>query len=610
MIGSRRLEDLANEAWCWEFARWKTLADEASVIWDKNDVDKSIEMMVPILASTLAVFVRIAARQMPVHLAWEVADAMKIEILRRLGWIIGSGQPWGENNCLSDTMLQLLIHAGVLAKDIQLVERQYACAHARLVLCNNVSLTPKAENGVPDYTAFFEHARHADPILRILYAHFANRLGHIALPGAGLVMSIECRLDTPLAPADILHIGVGLTETKGPAIDVKTFNWTGTGASGWHYDPLFLAPVLDPFVSNVEVDQHDGRVIGSEKMDTFQTNVLDGTGPALDMEEEGPRRKGISESWGTYFRMWQKHHLGELYKKTSAEAKWRSMEEAERHIFRRSVEKHFGFSDGKAQSIVESKLSSPANEVSGSTIEPDLKRLCVAEKMSTPHKSEVVVQPLPVDVIAMGGLPPSPAANALARLTESGDVRCLTDFRTNYHDMKPALRGAWAKRVASAQREHSCRWYMYVDVCRLIRLGVLRNASDAENTLRAFAVNRKKVQSVLEHLEGAENLSPPVRFTMVGHKDREMSEARKRDLVRHVELCARSNRPLTGDEIRKCIWKVSLSNKGILRGDGDDVDWDKYQFYEKDMLQVSLHAERLCILLAPELIRKGCINIC
>ena len=88
-----------------------------------------------------------------------------------------------------------------------------------------------------------------------------------------------------------------------------------------------------------------------------------------------------------------------------------------------------------------------------------------------------------------------------------------------------------------------------------------------------------------------------------------MSEAQQRDLVRHV-VCARSNRPLTGDEIRKCIWKVSLSNKGILRGDGDDVDWDKYQFYEKDMLQVSLHAERSCILLAPELIRKGCINIC
>ena len=166
-------------------------------------------------------------------------------------------------------------------------------------------------------------------------------------------------------------------------------------------------------------------------------------------------------------------------------------------------------------------------------------------------------------------------AGVLETLPAKGSIESLEEFHAKYKNLKQKQRAKKSTRVAEAQRSNSERWQMYVDIAKLVQAGVFASSLDAEKKLVAYAVNRKKIGVVLRLLERGEDTKAPVPECMMqGTKSKTLTERQMRDLVRHIDLCARSNRPLTGPEIQQCIWKFYLLNRNIIQ-DTTDIDWGR-----------------------------------
>ena len=76
-------------------------------------------------------------------------DDERVFELRSDGWSFGKGEVWGQNDCLADSLLQLLVAHGVLDESISRDERREACRLNRCLLETSVDerLRPRSVYG-------------------------------------------------------------------------------------------------------------------------------------------------------------------------------------------------------------------------------------------------------------------------------------------------------------------------------------------------------------------------------------------------------------------------------------------------------------------------------
>lgn len=60
----------------------------------------------------------------------------------------------------------------------------------------------------------------------------------------GIALVVRSRFDSEVLPADRVNICVGGGAGIGGAAEFQLYNLTREGHAGYHYDPLFLGPVV------------------------------------------------------------------------------------------------------------------------------------------------------------------------------------------------------------------------------------------------------------------------------------------------------------------------------------------------------------------------------
>ncbi len=98
------------------------------------------------------------------------SDEERMVELRKEGWARDRGQTWGRNDCMADTLLQLLAFHGVFDA-ISLPERDEACALSRGHITAS-DVPPRTSSRGAEPTAFLEHDRHAAMTVAFLCEHF------------------------------------------------------------------------------------------------------------------------------------------------------------------------------------------------------------------------------------------------------------------------------------------------------------------------------------------------------------------------------------------------------------------------------------------------------
>ena len=86
--------------------------------------------------------------------------------------LAGWGPRWGANQCLADSLLQLLVHHRLVPAD---VDREGLCALNRIELESDEVTVPRSRDGVKDPGGFLEHNRHAGPSLQFFLQVFYYR---------------------------------------------------------------------------------------------------------------------------------------------------------------------------------------------------------------------------------------------------------------------------------------------------------------------------------------------------------------------------------------------------------------------------------------------------
>ena len=156
----------------------------------------------------------------------------------------GRGEVYGRNDCLTDSLLQVLAHAQLLPA-LPREDRDVACEQNRAALQfhYNPALRPRQRDAATGAdlgecsTAFLQHDVHADEIVRFFLDYV-----HAALPRAwppeGVRLNVFSRLDSERIPHStrVLNAVAG---SEAPDITVCLYNSTGVGTSGYHYDPMF-----------------------------------------------------------------------------------------------------------------------------------------------------------------------------------------------------------------------------------------------------------------------------------------------------------------------------------------------------------------------------------
>jgi len=170
--------------------------------------------------------------------------------LRLFGYENGHGNVWGDNQCLADSLLQLLQREGVLVGNISDRERKEACAEnrCRLIAHEDPDVRPRnrcAATGTDrgeDPRAYLQHDVHAEPTIWFFLEWFASK-GKVLcdLPRGGIRLTVFSRFDSAIGGRSVVQVcgREGPTGREG-VLRLNLYNLTGSGSSGFHYDPLFV----------------------------------------------------------------------------------------------------------------------------------------------------------------------------------------------------------------------------------------------------------------------------------------------------------------------------------------------------------------------------------
>ena len=291
-----RAEQTVNESWSQEWYGWTELAGQISEVQSLEDETVALELAGFFCAEKVRTFLLLVAQNADVPLR---TDEERLAELRRDGFERRVGRVWGRNDCMADSLLQLLMAHGVLATDITDVERDAACEANRreLVHSDLPNRRPRDLRGRDDPRAFLEHDRHAQATVEFFLRWFAVRRVQ-ELPDEGVELTVYSRFDSDTLPAARTRIcerrGAG---RAGPALRFCLYNMTGDGISGFHYDLLLRrgaglprASLLRPRAVQASrvVSLHDAR-----PLETAARREVEGMARSRLRREAGERGRVI-----------------------------------------------------------------------------------------------------------------------------------------------------------------------------------------------------------------------------------------------------------------------------------------------------------------------------
>ena len=189
--------------------------------------------------------------------------------LKRLGYEHRIGKVWGANNCLADSLLQLLVWHGIVDERVNVspeVDRRDACAACRTHLCElpeDRNLFPRNADDTRNDEAYLEKDRHAEAVVRFLCDHFRGMdMLRQELPAAGIRLEVRTRFDAieaaRIAEAieSTTRICSSASGADGQPLRFVLFCHAGErlrSSDGYHFDPLMMETVGPP----VEVVEDD-----------------------------------------------------------------------------------------------------------------------------------------------------------------------------------------------------------------------------------------------------------------------------------------------------------------------------------------------------------------
>jgi hypothetical protein len=240
--------------WSQDWGRWAEFeAYFSACLSQEGEAGLLEEHHLEYVRDTLRAHVRLSVQNKHVE---PTSDEARLRELESSGLRRGRGEIHRDadgpaNQCLADSLLQLLIRSGFLADTITMPDRQYACqANRRQLVEGPAELRPRERDAFTgeDFgespRAFLSHDVHAAPTVRFFMEWFAARgLKVRDLPEAGVVLTVRSRFDSEILPASRLVICVGDGSGGGGAAVFQLYNLTGDGVSGMHYDPLFAGAV-------------------------------------------------------------------------------------------------------------------------------------------------------------------------------------------------------------------------------------------------------------------------------------------------------------------------------------------------------------------------------
>ena len=145
-LGEERTNRIASESWVVDLENWYNFAVDVLLIpGAPAGNDEAIQAIFPKARELMFQVVRIVNQQE--HLAplegTNTTDDEAIQALSASAMTLGSGNPWAQNDCLSDSLLQLLIDVGVVGAHVTPAERQIACKGLRNHLNMHDALCPR-----------------------------------------------------------------------------------------------------------------------------------------------------------------------------------------------------------------------------------------------------------------------------------------------------------------------------------------------------------------------------------------------------------------------------------------------------------------------------------
>ena len=246
------LLDGDDNEWFLVWDRWAAFSTELTHLRSTWDCEECpfVDHVKTLLQELLFVTFRIVDAQVP---ATQVTNAERLAVLEARGFSKQNGQVWGENDCLADSLLQLMIWSHVVRAG---VDRKLACVHNRLHLELQPVLVPRSTNGAVNLGGMLQHHRHAAATLRFFLDWFA--CDTTSFPAAGVRLSVHARYDGDVC-SDVDVICVGLGTGAGGPLFFDLFNSTGEDYRGYHYDPLVHVdgPVRDVVVALDDDDDDD-----------------------------------------------------------------------------------------------------------------------------------------------------------------------------------------------------------------------------------------------------------------------------------------------------------------------------------------------------------------
>jgi len=246
-----RAREILSESWSRDLELWEEFVVDLrglGVLQVHSDACERDDVM-ECMRSCLRAHVRFAAICTKTVVA--PSDTETQTELRLLGYEIGHGKIWGDSQCLADSLLQLLQREGVLAGDISDPERKEACAEnrRRLIAHEDPAVRPRnrcAATGTDrgeDPRAYLQHDVHAEPTIWFFLEWFALK-GKVLcdLPRGGICLTVFSRFDSAIGGRAVVQVcGRERPQGRDGVLRLNLYNLTGSGNSGFHYDPLFVS---------------------------------------------------------------------------------------------------------------------------------------------------------------------------------------------------------------------------------------------------------------------------------------------------------------------------------------------------------------------------------
>ena len=322
-FGVKGASELACEEWLVKWGRWRLFAEDvraAAMSWSGEGL--LVSHVEEQLRSFVFALQHIVAEQSVQWHANRRSDEEALAMLRDAGFEWRRGKVWGENACLMDSLLQVLIHYGFVPAG---VDRKAACQATRVHLESKAVLVPRRIDGSVHLGGYLEHYKHGEPALE----HFFERFGcaRASLPSAGFCLIVHSCVDDVNHPPDEKIVCVGYGTRAGGPVPCHLFNWMGGGQHGYHYDVLLPSIVqvdlsddddgggpvgvpapdnagegeVAPRVQGAGVPVMSGRVCGSGAMGHLSGEALQGDRVANSSSSgvlEGPRKTAFGEAFG------------------------------------------------------------------------------------------------------------------------------------------------------------------------------------------------------------------------------------------------------------------------------------------------------------------------